>query len=206
MWYNLFSLFYDRALEDLYAPHRPAAFHALRLPSGGTALDVPCGTGQSLGGLALAVGPSGGVLGVDRSGGMLRKAQRRAERSGWAHVSLHRGSAADVDEALLTRTLGVPQVDGVLCALGLTALPDWEATFEDLFALVRPGGRFALLDVYAEERTKETRSVEIVARADLSREAWRPLAARCADFERTLLSDDRAAFGGDLYLASGTRS
>ncbi|HMB90432.1 MAG TPA: hypothetical protein VKP65_06260, partial [Rhodothermales bacterium] len=69
MWYDLFALFYDRTLEDLYAPFRPAAVEALRLSEGASILDLPCGTGQSLDFLAPAVGPSGAVLGVDQSKG-----------------------------------------------------------------------------------------------------------------------------------------
>ena len=44
-----------------------------------------------------------------------------------------------------------------------------------------------------------------VARADLSRRAWEPLARVATDFERAVLSDDAATFGGELYLAAGTR-
>jgi len=204
MWYDVFSLFYDRALEDLYAPFRPAAVEALHLADGDAVLDLPCGTGQSLGLLAEAVG-GGAVLGVDASGGMLRRARRRAERAGWPGVTLRQSDAAAVDAAFVEDALGRPHLDGVLCALGLTALPDWEATFARLFGLVRPGGRLALLDVFAAERTAATRSVELVARADLSREAWRPLEAAAVDFERTVLPADPTTFGGELYVAAGTR-
>ena len=202
MWYDLFSLFYDRALEDLYAPFRPAAVEALRLTEGARVLDLPCGTGQSFDLLVPAVGPTGAVLGVDASRGMLRRAQRRVDRAGRGTVSLVHATAAEAGPA----RLGVEGVDGVLCALGLTALPDWEAAFERLFEMLRPGGRFVLFDVHAAERTKETRLVELVARADLSREAWRPLEARCADFHREVLPADPAQFGGDLYVASGTKA
>ena len=202
MWYDLFSLVYDRALEDLYAPFRPAAVEALRLTEGARVLDLPCGTGQSFDLLVPAVGPSGTVIGVDASRGMLRRAQRRVDRAGWGTVSLVHATAAEAGPA----RLGVEGVDGVLCALGLTALPDWEAAFERLFEMLRPGGRFVLFDVHAAERTKETRLVELVARADLSREAWRPLEARCADFHREVLPADPAQFGGDLYVASGTKA
>ncbi|PAP79432.1 hypothetical protein B1759_13985 [Rubrivirga sp. SAORIC476] len=202
MWYDLFSLVYDRALEDLYAPFRPAAVEALHLTEGARVLDLPCGTGQSFDLLVPAVGPSGTVIGVDASRGMQRRAQRRVDRAGWDTVSLVHADAAEAGPA----RLGVEGVDGVLCALGLTALPDWEAAFERLFEMLRPGGRFVLFDVHAAERTKETRSVELVARADLSREVWRPLEARCADFSREVLPADPAQFGGDLYVASGTKA
>ena len=205
MWYDVFSLFYDHALEDLYAPFRPVAVEALRLADGASVLDLPCGTGQSFDSLVPAVGPTGSVLGVDASSGMLRRARCRVDRAGWDNVTLHQAAAADVDADLLAGALGEPEVDGVLCALGLTALPEWEAAFERLFSLVRPGGRFVLFDAYAAERTREARSVELVARADLSRETWRPLAARCRDFAREVLPADVKKFGGELYVASGTK-
>ena len=205
MWYDLFSLVYDRALEDLYAPFRPAAVDALRLSPGASVLDLPCGTGQSLDLLAPAVGPSGSVLGVGASAGMLRQARRRVERAGWGHVALRQARAADVDADVLDEGLGQCEVDGVLCALGLTALPEWEATFDRLFALLRPGGRFVLFDVYAPDRTRQTRAVEWVARADLARRAWHPLARRCRDAERRVQPADPATFGGELYVAAGTK-
>lgn len=205
MWYDLFALFYDRTLEELYAPFRPAAIEALHLADGATVLDLPCGTGQSLDFLVPAIGPTGAVLGVDPSKGMLRKARQRIDRAGWQNVTLRQATAADVDADLLTDTLGQRAVDGVLCALGLTALPAWEATFEALFSLLRPGGRFVLFDVFAAERTRQTRSVELVARADLSRKAWLPLANRCDDFERVVLPADVKTFGGELYVATGTK-
>jgi ubiquinone/menaquinone biosynthesis C-methylase UbiE len=205
VWYDLFSFFYDRALADLYAPFRPAAVEALQISEGASILDLPCGTGQSFDTLVPAVGPSGSVLGVDRSKGMLRKAGRRVERAGWENVTLRQASAEEVHAGLLADLHGEPQVDGVLCALGLTALPDWEAAFERMFSLIRPGGRFVLFDVYAPERTREARSVELVARADLSREAWRPLEAECDDFKRVVLPAEVKKFGGELYIASGTK-
>ena len=205
MWYDLFSLVYDRALDDLYAPFRPAAVEALGVSDGARVLDLPCGTGQSLDLLVPAVGAGGAVLGVDASRGMLRQAHRRVDRAGWPNVVLRQADAASAGPALLADALGQRAVDGVLCALGLTALPDWEATFDRLFSLLRPGGRFVLFDVYAAERTAAARSVEWVARADLSREAWRPLQARCTDVSREVLSDDARRFGGELYVASGTQ-
>lgn len=206
MWYDVFSLFYDRALEDLYAPFRPAAVEALELSPGARVLDLPCGTGQSFDYLLPAVGPQGLVLGVDQSAGMLRRAERRKERQGWTNVTLRRASADQVDASMVGLALGQAEVDGVLCALGLTALPKWEVAFTNLFSLLRPGGRFVLFDAFAAARTFETRSVEVVARAELSREVWRPLEALCSDFQRTVLPANPKKFGGELFVASGTKS
>ena len=154
-------------------------------------------------GVSLLLARRCAVLGVDQSSGMLRQAHRRVQKRGWENVLLRQASASDVDAGMLVDALGKPEVDAVLCALGLTARPEWEATFERLFKLLSPGGRFVLFDVYAAERTSSARSVELVARADLSREAWRPLEAMCAGFERTVLSTDVKKFGGELYVACG---
>lgn len=205
MWYDLFALFYDRALEDLYAPYRAEAVKLLRLSNGSRVLDLPCGTGQSLDLLSRAVGAEGAVLGVDRSRGMLRRAHRRVQRAGWANVRLRRADVLSIDAEILAEALPTPGADAVLCSLGLTALPDWEAAFDRMFSLLRPGGRFVLFDVHAREPNRQTRAVELVARADLTREAWRPLAAWCGDFERRVLSSDVKTFGGELYVAAGTR-
>lgn len=204
MWYDLFALVYDPALEALYAPFRPLAVDALRLRPGDAVLDVPCGTGQSLPALVEAVGEPGHIVGVDASAGMLRKAERRAERAGWASVTLLHRSVHDLSHAP-PEAGGPTSFDGVLCALGLTAFPDWERAFATLWGLLRPGGRFAILDVHAESRTFQTRSVELLARADLSRRTWAPLEAVATEFERRELDADPAKMGGTLFLASGTK-
>ena len=206
MWYDFFSLFYDYALEDLYAPYRAAVIEALQISPGDCILDLPCGTGQSFSLLVDAVGPNGVVFGIDNSRGMLRRAKRRIARAGWNQIILEEAPATHVNASMLERKLGRPDVDGLLCALGLTALPRWEATFDRMFSLIRPGGRFVLLDVYGPNPSLKTHGVELVARADLSRKAWRPLENHSSDFERIVLSSDQKTFGGELYIACGTHT
>lgn len=205
MWYDLFSYFYDWALEDLYALYRPLAVEALELSEGDCVLDVPCGSGQSFRLLVEAVGRKGHVMGIDRSRGMMNQARRRIARAGWTNVELHRFDVSRMTADRVAVVLGRMPLDGVLCSLGLTALPHFQRTFETLFALVRPGGRFVLLDVYAPEPTRASRMVEFVARADLSRRAWRPLEKASEGFRREVVSDDHVKFGGELYIASGTK-
>lgn len=79
---------YDR-LSPVYAwlsdsserPFSQEALTSLVGPvAGQTVLDVGCGPGRVLVELAEHVGPSGRVVGVDLSGGMVRQARRRVER------------------------------------------------------------------------------------------------------------------------------
>lgn len=200
-WYDVFALSYDRQLERTYRPYRPRAVDALRLAPGATVLDVACGTGQNLPLLVAAVGPAGRVVGVDASAGMLRQARRRVERAGWTNVTLVEADA----QALAPDVAGAEAVDGVIVALGLTAIPDWEGAFRRAFARLRPGGRFVIFDVHAERRTLQTRLVEWIARADLGRRVWAPLEAACPDFTREDTGAPARTFGGTLFVASGTK-
>lgn len=204
-WYDLFSLSYDRQLEHLYAPHRQTLAERWSALRGATVLDLACGTGQSIPLLAEAVGEEGRIVGLDRSRGMLAKARRRVERAGWENVALIQGDAEALDGDLLEQACDRREVDAVLCSLALTAIDAWRSVFEASFALLGLGGRYAILDVYAQRRTFQTRAVELLARANLSRRVWEPLAERASRFERIELEADAKVFGGQLYLALGVR-
>jgi ubiquinone/menaquinone biosynthesis C-methylase UbiE len=199
-WYDVFALTYDRQLEALYAPYRSAAVHTLRAQRGDTVLDLACGTGQSFRYILEVVGPAGRVIGVDRSVGMLERARRRVEGAQWTNVRLIDADAVEIAHV----EMGAPTVDGLLIALGLTAMEQWEATLRSALRRVRPGGRCVIMDVYAPRRSLQTRLVDFVARADLSRRVWEPLAEACPDFERIETEASARTFGGTLFIASGT--
>lgn len=207
-WYDWFSSFYDRSLEPLYREQRRAAAVVLRARPGQTILDLPCGTGQSFDGLAPAVGPEGRVLGVDLSAGMLRQAAARADKRGFTQVVLHRSDVHTLDLAapdLQASAAGRPlQIDRLHIFLGLSAFPRWEQAFEHLWSLLTPGGRCVVVDVHAQQLGLQGRMVNLVARADIRREGWRPLERLAQNFERVPLPS-LPQHGGQLYLASGDK-
>ncbi len=207
-WYDWFSSFYDRSLEPLYREQRRAAAVVLRARPGQTILDLPCGTGQSFDGLAPSVGPEGRVLGVDLSAGMLRQAAARAHKRGFSQVVLHRSDVHTLDLAapdLQASAAGRPlQIDRLHIFLGLSAFPRWEQAFEHLWSLLAPGGRCVVVDVHAQQLGLQGRMVNLVARADIRREGWRPLERLAQNFERVPLPS-LPQHGGQLYLASGDK-
>jgi ubiquinone/menaquinone biosynthesis C-methylase UbiE len=73
----------DRQLE----PYGRRALEAASPSNGETALDIGCGCGASTLALARAVGPTGSVLGVDISAGMLSRAREVAAARGIGNVS-----------------------------------------------------------------------------------------------------------------------
>lgn len=100
----------------------------------GRVLEVAVGTG-----LNLPHYPRGlGLVGVDFSPAMLRRARDRAAELGLA-VDLQEADAED---------LPFPDrsFDTVVCTLALCGIPDNRAAIEQMRRVLRPGGRLLLLD------------------------------------------------------------
>jgi ubiquinone/menaquinone biosynthesis C-methylase UbiE len=139
---------YDRVarlystLEPLYLifpPARRRAVIALGLKPGDVVLEVGAGTGRNFPYLVEAVGPSGTVIGVDASEGMLAEAARLIERRGWSNVQLLRQDAARLQ---LDRDL-----DGVLFSLSYSVLPEPRPALRRAWELLRPGRRVVVMDM-----------------------------------------------------------
>lgn len=167
-------------------------------------LDLPCGTGQSFDGIVSRIRPGGRLVGADLSEGMLARAAKRASTRELAEVVTARGDVRSFGAGEL-RALGVARLDRLHVFLGLTAFPDWEASFERLFGLLAPGGRCVVVDVYAEKPTFQGRMVNLVARADITRRTWEPLERLSIGFTRRDLPS-LPDHGGQLFLATGTRA
>ncbi len=202
--YDLFSSFYDASTEKHYVEQRPLAVAALDLAPGLSVLDLPCGTGQAFDGIAPAVAPGGTLVGVDFSGGMLGKARKRVAKNGWEHVVLLEGDAGAVSSADLAAAGGPEQVDRLHVFLGMSAFPDPGAAFTNLWALLKPGGRCVVVDVFTEKLSFQGRMVNWTAKADITRRSWEPLEAVAEGFERRDLPS-KALHGGTVFLATGTK-
>lgn len=138
---------YDRiarvysTLEPLYLifpPARRRAVAALGLKPGDTVLEIGAGTGRNFPYLAEAVGPSGTIIGVDASPGMLAEARKLVERRGWSNVELLQQDAArlEVDG----------DVDGVLFSLSYSVLPEPRPALARAWERLRPSSRVVVLD------------------------------------------------------------
>ena len=138
---------YDRiartysTLEPLYLifpPARRRAVAALGLKPGDTVLEVGAGTGRNFPYLVEAVGPTGTVIGVDASPGMLAEARKLIERHGWSNVQVLQQDATrlDVDR----------EVDGVLFCLSYSAMPEPRPALARAWERLRPSSRVVVMD------------------------------------------------------------
>jgi ubiquinone/menaquinone biosynthesis C-methylase UbiE len=139
---------YDRiahlysTLEPLYLifpPARRRAVAALGLKPGDTALEIGAGTGRNFPYLVEAVGPSGTVIGVDASPGMLAEARKLIERRGWSNVQLRQQDASQLE-------IGT-DVDGVLFSLSYSAMPEPRQALARAWQRLRPSSRVVVMDM-----------------------------------------------------------
>lgn len=116
---------------------RGDAIDALALSPGDTAVDLGCGTGANLPHLRERVGPTGTVVGLDLTPGMLQQARARVERNGWENVHLARADAADPP---------VRDVDAVFGSFVVGMLADPGTSVARWTDCLTSGGRVAVLE------------------------------------------------------------
>ena len=129
---------FDNPLRRLV--HRPEHILDGLVQSGHTAVDIGCGIGYFTIPLARRVGPAGKVIAGDFQPEMLAGVQRRAERAGLLErIRLHpvKANGLDLDER---------SADFVLAFWMVHEVPDQDAFLKQVHALLKPGGKFLLIE------------------------------------------------------------
>lgn len=124
----------------LDAGWRRAAARATGLRPGMRALDVACGSGTLTRELARSVGPTGSVLGVDLSEGMLARARMAGFREGSARPDYRPGDA-------LALPVGDAEFDAATIAFGLRNVGDYGRALGEMTRAVADGGRVVVLEI-----------------------------------------------------------
>lgn len=121
-----------RQMADL-APDSDAQFEKIGIRAGEHVVDLGCGPGGVLDLLGERVGPTGSVLGIERSPRFVTLARRFAADHALPQVEVRQGDAYDT---------GLPRAsfDGAHMRLVLVNVPEPERIVCEMVSLVRPGG------------------------------------------------------------------
>ncbi|MGB5274955.1 MAG: class I SAM-dependent methyltransferase [Flavobacteriaceae bacterium] len=126
---------WDDLTMDFIKPMGNEIIRQLKLKEGATVLDVASGTGEP--GLTIASKLQGGkVMLADLSEDMLKIAREHASKKGLANVEF---KVCDVCE------LPFPDntFDAISCRFGFMFFPDMQMAAEEMFRVLKPGGRIS---------------------------------------------------------------
>lgn len=142
--YNRLSRWYDVIAGSTEKKYRDWGLEKLSAQPGEKILEIGFGTGHCLVSLAQAVGPNGGVIGVDISDGMLAIARERLQNEGLSdRVELHLGDAAELD------FIEAGSLDGVFMSFTLELFdnPEIPRVLQECHRILKPGGRLAVVSM-----------------------------------------------------------
>jgi len=109
---------------------------------GEVCIDLGSGRGTDVLRMAESVGKIGFVYGIDISDGMLGKARRNAEKFGVTNVSFVRSELEKLE-------LPDQIADLVISNCTLNHASDKQAVWNEIFRVLKKGGRFVISDIYA---------------------------------------------------------
>lgn len=132
----------------------PTAMASLR--EGETVVDLGSGGGLDVFLASQQVGPTGTAIGIDMTGDMISLARRNAAKGAYENVRFH---LAEIE------AMPIPSnsVDCVISNCVLNLCEDKDAALQEVFRVLKPGGRLAISDIALKQTLPEHVASELAA-------------------------------------------
>ncbi len=140
------------SLESFAGTGNP--FSLGEIQPGETVVDVGSGAGFDSTIAALMTGPTGLVIGVDMTPQMLEKARHSVSSIGLSQIEFREGQA---------EKLPVPSswADVVISNGVINLCPDKLAVFQELYRVLKPGGRLQIGDILVQKAVPDSAKLDI---------------------------------------------
>jgi ubiquinone/menaquinone biosynthesis C-methylase UbiE len=133
---------FSRATEN--SPYRDKAVARLGLTTDSSVLDAACGTGPNFKIIESRLRNHGSLVGIDISSKSLEIAAKLVAEQNWTNVQLLN---TRISEYKPTK-----RFDAILCTFALEIAADYQSAIENMFSLLKPEGRFAMLGIKKSSR------------------------------------------------------
>jgi ubiquinone/menaquinone biosynthesis C-methylase UbiE len=130
--------YYEESWKEQLKPAQDKLMEMASLQPGEKVLETACGTGLVTFRAARQVAPDGEIIATDLSGSMVELAKEEAKKHSVNNVSIQRMDAEELE-------LDSGQFDAAICCLGLMYFPYPVEALKELFRVLKPGGRAAVI-------------------------------------------------------------
>lgn len=201
-YYDKFSKVYDwLSPKWYYHQARAYAVEKLALKSEDTVLNLPCGTGQNFEYFQRYLNGTGLIIGIDLSEGMLERAQKKKTDNHWNNIKIIKKDATQINTEWVANHFDDSlKIDAILCDLGLSGFPDWQLVIDNMLAILKPEGRFVIMDWYIPKPTLRGTFIKWIGKGEVNRPIYQYLQSKVTNFEVNT-SFNR----GGVFVATGVK-
>ena len=178
------------------------AINYAEVRSGEVCVDLGSGRGQDVIRMADLAGSSGFVYGIDISEGMLMKARSNAEKFGIINVAFKKSKIEQIP-------LHESVADVLISNCTINHAEDKSAVWDEVYRILKPGGRFVVSDIYSLETVPEEYRNDPEAVAEcwagaVTREEYLTTLHRSSFSQISILEESEPYSKGKITVASFT--
>jgi SAM-dependent methyltransferase len=193
---------YSKLAEDTCCLSCGGAINYSDPKSGEVCVDLGCGRGNDVIRMAQVVGDKGFVYGIDISDGMIEKANRNAAKLEISNVKFIK---SELESIQLPSNIA----DLVISNCTINHAMDKKAVWNELYRILKKGGRFVISDIYSLEDVPEEYRNDPVAVSEcwagsIKKDEYLKIIAEAGFSEVDILEESKPYIKGKIEISSFT--